>query len=59
MKTAILSSALIATLAAGAIATPSFAQDYRGQGRGYNQDYRSSCRGAGANGAVIGALAAA
>ena len=52
MKIALVSGALVAALAAGAIATPTFAQDYRSHDRGY-----ASCgRDGAATGTVVGAV---
>ena len=53
MKIALVSGALVAAIAAGAIATPSFAQDYRGysRDRGY-----ASCGDGAATGTVVGAV---
>ena len=53
MKTAAISGAVIAALAVGALATPSFAQSYRAP---YNSDCR---RSDGTTGAVIGGIAGA
>ena len=53
MKTATITGAVIAALAVGALATPSFAQPY---GAPYNSDCR---RSDGAGGAVIGGIAGA
>jgi hypothetical protein len=54
MKTAAISGAVIAALAVGALATPTFAQPYRG----YASD-NTSCRSDGTAGAVIGGIAGA
>jgi hypothetical protein len=54
MKAAAISGAVIAALAAGAMATPSFAQPY-----GYANDCRQDSRGNGAAGAIIGGIAGA
>jgi uncharacterized protein YcfJ len=53
MKAAAISGAVIAALAAGALATPTFAQPYRGYG------YDNDCRSDGTAGAVIGGIAGA
>ena len=53
MKAAATSGAVIAALAAGALATPTFAQPYRGYA------YDNDCRSDGAAGAVIGGIAGA
>lgn len=55
MKVAAISGAVIAALAAGAVATPSFAQPYRAYA--YDNDCRA--RSDGAAGAVIGGIAGA
>ena len=55
MKVAMISGAVIAALAAGAIATPSFAQPY---GYGYANDCRQD-RGNAAAGTIIGGIAGA
>ena len=59
MKTIAISGAVIAALAAGAFATPTFAQPYGG---GY-YDYRSPCQEktheSGTTGAILGGLAGA
>jgi len=52
MKAAAITGALVAALAAGAVATPTFAQPY-----GYARD--NDCRGNGAAGTVIGGIAGA
>ena len=51
MKTAAISGAVIAALAVGALATPSFAQPYRA--------YDNTCRSDGTAGTVIGGIAGA
>ena len=56
MKIALVSGALVAAIAAGAIATPSFAQDYRGPGRSYDRGYASCGRDGAATGTVVGAV---
>jgi uncharacterized protein YcfJ len=53
MKAAAISGAVIAALAAGALATPTFAQPYRGYA------YDNDCRSDGTAGAVIGGIAGA
>jgi hypothetical protein len=57
MKVAMISGAMIAALAAGAVATPSFAQPYHP----YGYDSREVCHGSGNTtaGAVIGGIAGA
>jgi hypothetical protein len=54
MKAAAITGALLAALAAGAVATPTFAQPY-----GYEDDCRQQERSSGTTGAVIGGIAGA
>src|SRR5471030_1427641 len=56
MKVAAISGAVIAALATGAVATPSFAQPYRDA---YANDCRQDSRGNTTAGAVIGGIAGA
>lgn len=61
MKLAAISGAVIAALAAGSVATPTFAQDYRGYG--YYDSGRDPCQqkkhDSGTTGAVLGGIAGA
>ena len=63
MKIAALSATALALVTAGAVATPSFAQDYRGYGYGYGDGRADACQAkqhdSGTTGAVLGGIAGA